>query len=34
MRLEDQEPDASVVTAQVDEIADDLVDSPSLWATA
>ncbi len=34
MRLEDQEPDASVVTAQVDEIADDLVDSPGLWATA
>ena len=34
MRLEDQEPDASVVAAQVDEIADDLVDSPGLWATA
>jgi predicted DNA-binding mobile mystery protein A len=34
MRLEDQEPEASVVAAQVDEIADDLVDSPGLWATA
>jgi hypothetical protein len=34
MRLEDQEPDASVVAAQIDEIADDLVDSPGLWASA
>jgi predicted DNA-binding mobile mystery protein A len=34
MRLEDQEPEASVVAAQVDEIADDLVDSPGLWASA
>jgi len=34
MRLEDQEPEASVVAAQVDEVADDLVDSPGLWATA
>ncbi len=34
MRLEDQEPEASVAAAQVDEIADDLVDAPGLWASA
>jgi predicted DNA-binding mobile mystery protein A len=34
MRLEDQEPDSSVVAAQVDEIADNLVDSRGLWASA
>lgn len=34
MRLEDQEPDASVVATQVDEIAEDLIDSRRLWASA
>jgi predicted DNA-binding mobile mystery protein A len=34
MRLEDQEPESSVVAAQVDEIADNLVDSHGLWAPA
>lgn len=31
MRLEDQEPDAAVVGAQVDELADTLVDTRGLW---
>jgi predicted DNA-binding mobile mystery protein A len=31
MRLEDQEPDPAVVGTQLDELADDLVDTRGLW---
>jgi predicted DNA-binding mobile mystery protein A len=32
MRLEDQEPDASVVGAQLDQLTERLIDSRGLWA--
>lgn len=34
MRLEDQEPESAVVGAQLDELADSLVDTRGLWKPA
>lgn len=34
MRLEDQAVDASALEAQLQELADDLVDKPGLWRTS